>query len=170
MRTWGGSPVELLRYAAQSRLVVEFDYTDEHGRFSRRRVEPYTLYQTTEGNIVLGVFDLRRSDRRSFRIDRVRNAHVTEESFVPRFATEVGAGGIGVAARGAVLTRLTPTAPARKRPRAGARPGQIRHVIQCPVCQKRFYRDRYDTRLREHKTPGGWQCSGRTGVYLGTTG
>lgn len=170
MRTWGGSPVELLRYAAHSRLVVEFDYTDERGRFSRRRVEPYTLYQTTEGNIVLGVFDLRRSDRRSFRIDRIRNAHVTEESFAPRFATEVGAGGIGVEARGAVRTPLVPAGPTRKKPRVGVPPGQIRHVIQCPVCQKRFYRDRYDTRLREHKTPGGWQCSGRTGVYLGTTG
>lgn len=72
MRTWGGSPVEVLRFAAQSRLVVEFDYTDERGRFSRRRVEPYTLYQTKEENIVLGVFDRRWSDRRSFRVDRIR--------------------------------------------------------------------------------------------------
>ncbi|HSW29426.1 MAG TPA: nucleotidyl transferase AbiEii/AbiGii toxin family protein [Longimicrobiales bacterium] len=170
MRTWGGSPVELLRYAAQSRLVVELDYTDERGRFSRRRVEPYTLYRTMEGNTLLGVFDLHQSGHRSFRIDRIRNVRVTDESFVPRYATEMGAGGIGVAARGAARTLLVPTGPARKKPRVGARPGQIRHVIQCPVCQKRFYRDRYDTRLRDHKAPGRWPCSGRTGIYLGTTG
>jgi predicted nucleotidyltransferase component of viral defense system len=119
MRTWGGSPVELLRYAAQSRLVVEFDYTDERGRFSRRRVEPYTLYQTTEGNIVLGVFDLGRSDRRSFRVDRIRNARITEESFLPRFATEVGSGGFGGAARGALSTPGLPKSPARSGPRRG---------------------------------------------------
>jgi hypothetical protein len=170
MRTWGGSPVELLRYAAQSRLVVEFDYTDEHGRFSRRRVEPYTLYETTVGNIVLGVFDLGRSDRRSFRVDRIRRVNVTEESFVPRFATEVGVGGVGMAARGTPSTPSPSKTAARRTPRRPKPFGQARHVIQYPVCQKRFYPDRYDTRLRDHKTPGGWQCSGRTGVYRGTTG
>lgn len=92
IRTWGGSPVELLRYAAESRLIVEFDYTDERGRFSRRHVEPYTLYQTSDGNIVLGVFDPNRADRRSFRVDRIRNVRVTETSFAPRFATQVGVG------------------------------------------------------------------------------
>lgn len=170
MRTWGGSPVELLRYAAQSRLVVEFDYTDERGRFSRRRVEPYTLYQTTEGNIVLGVFDLGRSDRRSFRVDRIRNARVTDDSFLARFATEVGSGGIGAAARPAPSTVGLPRSPVPSGPRRGRRSEQIRHVIQCPVCQKRFYSGQYDTRLRSHKTPGGRQCPGRTGIYLGTAG
>ncbi len=141
MGTWGGSPVELLRYAAQSRLVVEFDYTDDRGRHSRRRVEPYTLYQTTEGNIVLGVFDLRRSDRRSFRVDRIRNAHVTVESFVPRFATEVGAGGIGVAARGALSTTTTRPgsgrAPAGRASAAGPR-GETGATSGATSCQERL--------------------------------
>lgn len=170
MRTWGGSPVELLRYAAQSRLVVEFDYTDERGRSSSRRVEPYTLYETTEGNIVLGVFDLRRADRRSFRVDRIRRVNVTDEPFAPRFATEVGAGGIGLAAPGTPSTPRPSKIAGRRTPRRGKPPAQTPHVIQCPVCRKRFYRDRSDTRLRDHKAPGGWPCSGRTGIYLGTTG
>ncbi|MDP2957764.1 MAG: nucleotidyl transferase AbiEii/AbiGii toxin family protein [Longimicrobiales bacterium] len=90
MRTWGGNAVELLRFAAQNRLIVEFDYIDERGRLSRRRVEPYSLRQTTEGNIVLGVFDLHREAPRSIRIDRIRNPRVSSEPFELRYATEIG--------------------------------------------------------------------------------
>jgi len=170
IRTWGGAPVELLRFAAESRLILEFSYTDERGHFSRRRVEPYTLYQTGEGNIVLGVFDLHRGARRSFRVDRISNPRVTGDAFAPRYATQVSVGALSAAASSARSGTRAANRPARRRPEGRKRAGGSRHVIQCPVCQKRFYRDRYDTRLRDHKAPGGWPCSGRTGIYFGTTG
>ena len=169
IRTWGGSPVELLRFAAESRLILELDYTDERGRSSRRRVEPYTLYQTSEGNTVLGAFDLQRADRRSFRVDRIHSARVTESSFAPRYATEVRVGTLSAAvpaptSRSKALERPAGPPPPRRR-----RAGRPRHVVQCPTCQKRFYRNRHDTRLRAHVAPGGGKCQGRTGVYLGMT-
>lgn len=90
MWTWGGYAVEPFRFAAQNRLIVEFDYTDERGRRSHRRVEPYSLRQTTEGNTVLGTFDLNRGAARTFRVDRIRNTRITRDPFSPRHATDVG--------------------------------------------------------------------------------
>jgi predicted nucleotidyltransferase component of viral defense system len=167
IRTWGGNPVELLRYAAQNRLIAEFGYTDEDGRSSSRRVEPYRLWETLDGNIVLGAHDVGRGARRSFRVDRIRSPRVTDEPFEPRYAIEVGSASFSPQRAPNVL-RSEPRMPG---PRSISKPrrskGQPRHVIQCPICQKRFYRDRHDTRLREHMAPGGWKCMGRTGVYLG---
>ena len=169
IRTWGGNPVELLRYAAQNRLIVEFGYIDEGGRFSSRRAEPYTLRQTLEGNIVLGVYDLGRRARRWFRIDRIRSPLVSGEPFEARYAIEVGSVSFSLPATPSVVR----SRPRVSRPRSRSKPrrpvGKPRHVIQCPVCQKRFYRDQHDTRLREHKASGGWKCLGRAGIYLGTT-
>jgi predicted nucleotidyltransferase component of viral defense system len=155
---WGTAPVEPLRFAAQNRLLVEFDYVDEAGRFSHRRVEPYSLKQTSEGNIILGAFDLDRGAPRSFRVDRIRNPVVSNQAFEPRFALEIGTATFSFAPPRASRPSRT------RRPRSARAP---RHVIQCPVCGKRFYRKTSDTRLRKHKAPGGWNCSGRSGIYQG---
>jgi hypothetical protein len=170
IRTWGGNVVEPIRFAAQNRLIVEFDYLDEHGQFSHRRVEPYSLKETSEGHIVLGVFDLHRNATRSFRIDRIHNPGLSKESFEPRYATEIGTAVFSLAVPPGFGSprKAMSRSPAIRRPRRS--PGQPRHIIQCPVCGKRFYRDGHDTRLRDHKAPEGWKCSGGTGVYLGITG
>jgi len=88
IQTWGATPVEQLRFAAQNRLVAEFEYVDESGRSSHRRVEPYSLRRTLEGNMILGTFDLDRDEPRSFRVDRIQSAVVSNQSFEPRFALE----------------------------------------------------------------------------------
>jgi hypothetical protein len=41
-------------------------------------------------------------------------------------------------------------------------------VIQCPICQKKFNRKSYDTKLIAHKNDWGGQCTGRTGNLVDT--
>ena len=48
-----GVPLELLRYAGANRLKVDIDYRAERGRQGPRRVEPYSLRRTQDGNLVL---------------------------------------------------------------------------------------------------------------------
>jgi predicted nucleotidyltransferase component of viral defense system len=38
-----------------------------------------------------------------------------------------------------------------------------RYTVICPVCNKRFYRDKYSTKLNPHKDSFGNRCYGRTG-------
>ncbi len=64
--------------------LIELDYYKENeDEFSLRRVEPYALVNGREGWYVAS-FDPDRGEMRHFRLDRVRSARVTGESFEPR--------------------------------------------------------------------------------------
>ena len=63
-------PLELLRYAGANRLTVDIDYRAEQGRQGVRRVEPYSLRRSQDGNLIL--FVVNESGRlRSYRVDRI---------------------------------------------------------------------------------------------------
>jgi predicted DNA-binding transcriptional regulator YafY len=64
--------------------LVELDYYKENeDEFSLRRVEPYALTNGREGWYVAS-FDPEKQDVRHFRLDRIRRAKVTRETFEPR--------------------------------------------------------------------------------------
>ena len=80
-------PLELLRYAGANRLMVEIDYRAEQGRQGVRRVEPYSLRRTQDGNLVLFVVNDQRQ-LRSYRVDRVAAIRPTTIPFTPKFRVE----------------------------------------------------------------------------------
>jgi predicted nucleotidyltransferase component of viral defense system len=80
-------PMELLRYAGANRLLVDVDYRAETGRQGVRRVEPYSLRQTQDGNLVLFVVN-DRGQLRSYRVDRIVGIRPTNVPFSPRFRVE----------------------------------------------------------------------------------
>lgn len=82
-----GFPLELLRYAAVNRLKVDVDYRAEDGRWGSRRVEPYSLRYTQDGNLILFVAN-DRGQLRSYRVDRIAGIRPTIETFAPRFRVE----------------------------------------------------------------------------------
>ncbi len=64
--------------------LIELDYYKENeDEFSQRRVEPYALTNGQEGWYVAS-FDPAKQDMRHFRLDRIRRARVTDETFEPR--------------------------------------------------------------------------------------
>jgi proteasome accessory factor BC len=64
--------------------LVELDYYKENeDEFSLRRVEPYALTNGQEG-WYLASFDPEKQDMRHFRLDRIKRAQVTDETFEPR--------------------------------------------------------------------------------------
>lgn len=169
----GSSSLERIRFAGTNRLCVELDYVDEQGRRSTRLIEPYSLRRTLAGDIILSAVRVDNDQTRSYRLDRMRGANVTERPFVPRFEIELSAterGAILPTARGSVrgFASAGPRTPAR----ATSRPGRTRtgpvYIYRCPVCQKTFRRTRHDARLSPHKSPQGWACSGRTGYFVET--
>jgi predicted DNA-binding transcriptional regulator YafY len=71
--------------------LIELDYYKENeDEFSLRRVEPYALTNGQEGWYVAS-FDPDKNEMRHFRLDRIRRAHVTEETFQPRPEVDPGA-------------------------------------------------------------------------------
>jgi proteasome accessory factor BC len=70
--------------AIVERKLVELDYYKENeDEFSLRRVEPYALTNGREGWYVAS-FDPKKREMRHFRLDRIRRAEVTQDTFEPR--------------------------------------------------------------------------------------
>jgi predicted nucleotidyltransferase component of viral defense system len=80
-------PLELLRYAGANRLKVDIDYRAERGRHGPRRVEPYSLRRTQDGNLVLFVVN-DYGELRSYRVDRIAGVRPTTIPFTPRYRVE----------------------------------------------------------------------------------
>ena len=74
--------------AIRRHRVLELQYYKENeDEFSKREVEPYQLVNGPEG-WYLGCFDLDRADTRHFRLDRMKEAVITEREFEPREGVE----------------------------------------------------------------------------------
>lgn len=91
--------LDVIRFAASNRLCVDLLYQG-----STRRIEPYSLRRTLADNVILHAHNRDKNAHRSYRLDRIQGARVTNESFIPRFAIE-----------------LTPTGLRSPRPRSRSR-------------------------------------------------
>jgi proteasome accessory factor C len=83
----GGDDTEITavvsRAIAEQRLVSFEYYKENEDEFSTRTVEPYALMNGREG-WYLASYDPSREDVRHFRLDRIKSAAMTDESFEPR--------------------------------------------------------------------------------------
>jgi predicted DNA-binding transcriptional regulator YafY len=73
----------LLRRAAWEERAVDIHYQDRDGKATERRVWPLSIIYMDATNMLLAFCRL-RGDFRSFRLDRVQSAALTDESFRPR--------------------------------------------------------------------------------------
>jgi len=78
------APLEHIRFAAANRLCVNLRYKDDY-----RLIEPYSLRRTQEGNILLYALRHETQEWRSYRVDRIQGAKITQTPFVPQHAIEL---------------------------------------------------------------------------------
>ncbi|MFO8049847.1 MAG: nucleotidyl transferase AbiEii/AbiGii toxin family protein, partial [Desulfosudaceae bacterium] len=84
-RAWHtGVPLEKIRFAAANRLCVNLRYKDDY-----RLIEPYSLRRSKEGNLLLFAIRHNTNEPRSYRVDRIQGAEITNTPFVPKYAVEL---------------------------------------------------------------------------------
>jgi proteasome accessory factor BC len=103
----GGDDAEVARVVneaiAASRILELQYYKENEDQFTKRRVEPYRLENGREGWYV-ECFDLGREAIRHFKLDRIKEATLSEEKFEPRPEVEELAGVEGWMTHGEVPT------------------------------------------------------------------
>jgi len=103
----GGGDAEVARLVneaiAESRVLELSYYKENEDQFTERRVEPYRLENGKEGWYV-EVYDLTKEGVRHFKLDRVKEARLSEEKFEPRPEVEEFAGVEGWMTHGEVPT------------------------------------------------------------------
>lgn len=151
--TWGaGPPLEPLRFAGANRLCVDLGY-----RGTVRRVEPYSLRVTRDGNLLLYATRVDNRQLRSYRVDRIESIEVTTQPFRPSFRVEFTNAGVRAKPQARPFRAGPP-----KRTLASRRP----YRVECSLCGKCFSRKRPSTRVNPHKNPAGYRCPGRSGFLV----
>ena len=84
------SYLEVIRFAAANRACIDLDYQGERDyQATTRRIEPYSLRRTRDGDIILHAFDTDKNGHRSYRVDRMSGASTTNQTFTPRYEVEL---------------------------------------------------------------------------------
>jgi len=103
----GGGDAEIARAVnqaiAESRVLELSYYKENEDQFTERRVEPYRLENGKEGWYV-ECYDLTKEGVRHFKLDRVKEAKLSEKTFEPRPEVEEFAGVEGWMTHGEVPT------------------------------------------------------------------
>lgn len=75
--------LETLQTSLQEKRLLTFTYTDQHGNQTTRTVEPYQLVLKNSQWYFQGYCHI-RNDFRLFRLSRILNLHMEEDTFIPR--------------------------------------------------------------------------------------
>jgi predicted nucleotidyltransferase component of viral defense system len=99
---------------------------------------------------------------KSYIADKVHSVAILNETFEPRFPIELTKSS-GYFAR--------PFSSGRTGPFVSRRPSSrtnfgIEYTVECPYCNKRFKRTKYDTKPNEHKDQYGNRCYGQAGYIV----
>ena len=177
----GQGLIDMIRFAAANRLLVEIDYRDKQGNRSTREIEAYSLRRSQAGDVLLMAVRADSGQPRSYLADSILGVKVTQMSFTPRYPIELTPSGpqsisrIARSSSGSTFRAgRTPTvrrSPARRSTRStgfGAASGPT-YVFKCTVCGKTFDRKSYDAKLNKHKNKRtGYECYGTIGIFVRT--
>ena len=149
--TWGGVPIESVRFAAANLLLVRMGY-----KGGERIVEPYSLRRTRAGDLLLYAQRPEEPHIKAYRVDRIEGIEVQREVFEPRYPVEFSPDG-------AITAR-----PTRRGPTVGSvdrhgDPPEYPYEVECGSCGRVFKRRKPSTRLNPHKDRDGYPCPGRRG-------
>jgi predicted nucleotidyltransferase component of viral defense system len=178
----GQTFIEIIRFAAANRLLVEIDYRDKVGNHSTRAIEAYSLRRTQAGDVLLMAVRADNGQSRSYLVNSILGVRTTQTSFAPRYPIELTPSGPQMIPRtsssassaGNAFTALqAPTirkVTARRTSSAkGFRQVGPTYVFRCSVCGKTFNKKSYNATLNSHKNnKTSYQCYGSIGTYVTT--
>jgi predicted DNA-binding transcriptional regulator YafY len=75
--------LETIKIALQERKLLSFEYSDRYGNITTRTAEPYQLVLKSSYWYCQG-YCHKKNDLRLFKLSRMSNLHIIEESFTPR--------------------------------------------------------------------------------------
>ena len=177
----GQNFVELIRFAAANRLLVEIDYRDKQGNRSTRAIEAYSLRRSQAGEVLLMAVRADNAQSRSYLVDSILGVRTTQMPFSPRYPIELTPSGpqsiprtTSSASESGFGVRHSPVilrSSARRstRSKGFASTGGPTYVFKCTVCGKTFNKKSHDATLNKHKNNRtGYECYGTYGTYVRT--
>ena len=85
----GQAHIDLIRFAAANRLLVEIDYQDKPGKRSTRAIEAYSLRMSQAGDVRLMAVRATDGQPRAYLLNSILGVRPTQTSFAPRYPIEL---------------------------------------------------------------------------------
>lgn len=149
-------PVELIRYAGANQLCLEIEYKNK-----MYLIEPYNLQKTLTGNIVLKAIEQNTNELKSFRLDWIQKLHVIKIPFNPQYTIS-----LTPFIHASIQSEKSSNHPLLRVTASQKITSKYNYTIQCPVCNRKFNRQKLDTKLNAHENTYGVPCSGRKGYIV----
>jgi predicted nucleotidyltransferase component of viral defense system len=92
--TRGQTFIDLIRFAATNRLLVEIDYVDKQGLRSTRDIEAYSLRRSKAGDVLLMAVRADDGQAQSYLVEKIIGVKPTQKSFTPRYPIELTPSGL----------------------------------------------------------------------------
>jgi predicted DNA-binding transcriptional regulator YafY len=92
--TRGQTFIDLIRFAATNRLLVEIGYVDKQGTRSTRDIEAYSLRRSKAGDVLLMAVRADNGQARSYLVEKIIGVKPTQRSFTPRYPIELTPSGL----------------------------------------------------------------------------
>jgi len=165
------SHIEVIRFAAANRLIVELDYVDQKGRRATRYIEPYSLRRSRAGEVLLMAVREEDGQSRSYNLRQIMGVQPTQRVFTPRYPIELSVTDTRIpnlSRTGTVSLSRAPVSRGIVRRNLSTLSFIPVHQFRCAVCGKLFSRKTYDATMNPHKGQNGWPCPGTYGIYEGT--
>jgi predicted nucleotidyltransferase component of viral defense system len=180
--TKGQTFIDLIRFAATNRLLVEIDYVDKQGVRSTREIEAYSLRRSKAGDVLLMAVRAADGEPRSYLVEKIVGVRPTQKPFKPRYPIELTPSGLQSIPRlpSSGLGSMSGLGGSGRTSRLGNFPSPVSrkpvpmsfgptYVFRCPVCEKTFNRKSYDGSAWSHKNKHGQDCYGSYLVFEKTT-
>ena len=176
----GQNFVDLIRFAAVNRLLVEINYRDKQGNHSIRATEAYSLRRSQAGDVLLMAVRADNSEVRSYRVDSILGVKVTQTPFSPRYPIELIPSGPQVISQISSSDpnkiygpRRTSTVRIQSANRSESISKTVAsgptYIFKCTICGSSFNKKSFDATLNKHKNHRtGFECYGAVGTLVKT--
>jgi len=141
-----------IQFAAANRLCVRLRYSDKD-----RTVEPLSFRTSRAGNELFYGHERESGYPKAYTLSKIQSVEITNIPYKEQYPVEISA------------TDTISMPPIRRESTnySSSYYGAPKHLYECPMCGKTFKRKKQNSTLRAHKDKDGWDCSGRSGIYLG---
>jgi hypothetical protein len=153
------SVLHKIQFAAANRVCIKLRYNGKN-----RTIEPLSLRTAKTGNRLFYGFERETGHPKAFSLSGIQSVEITKLAYFEKYPVEItSTGSTSMPPIKRKLSNISSTllSQGRNRSLTGSK-----YKFQCPVCEKYFYRKKRNSRLNPHKSKDGWQCSGRTGIFM----
>ena len=138
----GQSVIEIIRFAAANRLLVEIVYRDKQGNRSTRAIEAYSLRRSLAGDVLLMAARADNGQPRGYLVSSILGAKPTQNTFSALYPIELTPSGLqSIPRKSTSSSGLTvPRTSVRRASSFRSVAAGPTYVFRCPGCSKTFNR------------------------------